>query len=121
MRDLEYPQPFARRSSGPAALGLALLLPAALLISAGALPQSGKAKRPKPSADAGVSVHPVHSVHTVHSPATAPGFDTTVAPFVKKYCIACHSGSSAQAAIVLGREKDAAGVLKNRKTWEAVS
>lgn len=104
MPNFEMQRIFARRGSGPFGLALALLLPAGLLISAAAVPPSGKARRPK-------------AAMTVAD----PGFDTAAAPLIKKYCIACHSGASAQAGILLGREKDSAGVLKNRKTWEAVS
>src|SRR5207247_2218201 len=100
MRDFDLQQSFSRRRTVTVALGLALLLPASLLISAAAVPQSSKARKAKPAAA-----------------NTTAGFETAAGSFVKKYCIACHSGSSAQAAILLGRENDSAGVLKNRKTW----
>ena len=92
-----------RRSSG-AVLAIGLLLPAGLLVSAAAIPQSGRAHRAKPAAG-----------------AADPGFDGSVAPVIKRYCVSCHSGAGAQAGIVVNREKDSAGILKNRKTWEAVS
>lgn len=106
MRDLQFQPKFAKRGSS-AALALAVLMPAGLFAGAAALPQSGKARRARPAAAAAAKAE--------------PGFDALAGSFVKKYCIACHTGSGAQAAILLGREKDSAGVLKNRKTWEAVS
>jgi mono/diheme cytochrome c family protein len=92
------------RVTKPAILGAALILPATLLLSAAAVPQSRRTVRAK-----------------AHASASSGGFDTSAAPFVKKYCIACHSGASPQAGILLSKDKDAAGVLKNRKTWEAVT
>jgi len=104
MDDLELQQAPAYRISKPAILGLALLIPTTLLLSAAALPQSGRVARAKARAS-----------------AAKGGFETSVAPFVKKYCIACHSGGSPQAGILLSKDKDSAGVLKNRKTWESVT
>ena len=102
MLNFQFKLSRARRGPRVAGLALAALLPTGLVIGAAAVPQSGKSRAAKTSPG-------------------AAGFDTAVAPVVKKYCVACHSGNSAQAGITLARDKDAAGVLRNRKTWETVS
>lgn len=79
-----------------------LLLPTTLLLSAAALPPATK------------------RVRTSKPGVAAPGFDKTVAPFVNKYCVVCHTGKAAQASIDLSKDHDALAVLKNRKTWESV-
>jgi len=105
MSDFQYNLVRTLRGSRVVLLAIAAVLPTSLLISAAAVPQSAKMRGAKGSG-AGANV---------------AGFDTAVAPVLRKYCIACHSGSGAKAGVLLTRDRDAAGALKNRKTWEAVS
>jgi mono/diheme cytochrome c family protein len=91
-------------SSARALFALGVLLPSSLLLCAAAVPQPSRAHRPKAAKS-----------------AAGDAFNTALAPTVKKYCFACHSGTGAQAGIVLDHDRDTAAVLKDRKTWEAVS
>ncbi len=45
-------------------------------------------------------------------------FEMQAAPFLKKYCIDCHSGDSPEGMLSLAKFTDERTLLKNRKTWE---
>jgi hypothetical protein len=54
-------------------------------------------------------------------PAAAPqSFDATVRPFVKRYCLNCHSGEDAQRGVQLDKYRTAAAVSDDRATWGRV-
>ncbi len=104
MTDFHSDRQHLERRPALVVLALALVLPTGLVVSAATTSHSGKAR---------------HA--TASSAESADTFETNVAPVVKKYCIGCHSGASAQAGVVLTREHDSAGVLSSRKRWEDVS
>uniref|UniRef100_A0A7C2NZH7 DUF1592 domain-containing protein n=1 Tax=Schlesneria paludicola TaxID=360056 RepID=A0A7C2NZH7_9PLAN len=47
-----------------------------------------------------------------------PTFASHAAPFVKKYCLDCHSGEEPEASISFARFNDERALLKDRKLWE---
>lgn len=51
---------------------------------------------------------------------TLPDFSKTGVPFLKKYCLECHSGDKPKAELSLAAFVDNASVVKKRKTWESV-
>ncbi|MCI0700388.1 MAG: DUF1592 domain-containing protein, partial [Planctomycetia bacterium] len=56
-------------------------------------------------------------------PATQPEdptFKTKVLPFVKKYCLDCHSGEKAKGGLMLDAYMNEAHARKDRKNWGAV-
>lgn len=77
---------------------IACALPVLLLSSAVAIPQSKTP--PKPA-------------------ATPDNFAKEVSPFVMKYCFGCHGGDKPQGDVSIGKERNTAEFLKNRKNWEA--
>ncbi|MGA2256591.1 MAG: DUF1592 domain-containing protein, partial [Thermoguttaceae bacterium] len=53
--------------------------------------------------------------------AAAPhSFDTTVLPFVKRYCLDCHSGADAEQGVQLDKYRIAAAVSHDPATWRRV-
>jgi hypothetical protein len=82
------------------------LLPTGLLVYAATLPMASAANPPKPKAAA---------------TSTATGFETEVAPLVRKYCIACHSGPNPSGGVNVANDKTTAAVIKNRSTWENIA
>ncbi len=54
-------------------------------------------------------------------PVTAPrSFDATVRPFLKRYCLECHSGNDAQRGVRLDKNFTAAAVAQDAATWRDV-
>jgi mono/diheme cytochrome c family protein len=54
-------------------------------------------------------------------PAKSPEFfDGTLRPFVKRYCLGCHSGEDAEHGIQLDKYRTAAAVTEDRATWQKV-
>jgi hypothetical protein len=53
-------------------------------------------------------------------PASAPAFETKVLPFVKRYCLDCHSGADAERGISLDKYRTTVAVLKDQATWAKV-
>ncbi len=45
-------------------------------------------------------------------------FKKSIAPFVKKYCVGCHSGPNAKAGIDLSKFKIQADVDRNTRVWK---
>ena len=92
---------------------LAGLLPASTLLYAAAMSQPHAA----PPGKSGAAKKAASAV------ASSPqaGFSHDVLPVVQKYCVACHTGPSAQAGIDLSGYKDAASVLKNGDLWDRVA
>jgi len=45
-------------------------------------------------------------------------FESQAAPFLKKYCIDCHSGAQPEGMLSLAKFTDERALLKSRKTWE---
>jgi len=89
-------------------LAAGIVIPAALLaLGANGAQVSGKRHRS------------AHTASTSSSPAQL-GFDKDVAPVVKKYCVSCHSGPSAQSGVNLEKYKTVASALKDRDTWDRV-
>ncbi len=63
----------------------------------------------------------VFAAEPVKSPvAAAPSFDAGVRPFVKRYCLDCHTGADAQQGVQLDKYRTAAAVLDDRQTWHEV-
>ncbi len=55
------------------------------------------------------------------TPQQQEEYRTRVVPFVKKFCIECHSGADPEAGLLLTKYKDMAGVLKDRRVWRNIS
>lgn len=72
------------------------------------------AKKPVPKAS--LSVHKAHA-----GPQAGEGFQTEVAPFMKKYCLPCHSGDTPSAGVSLSEYKTGADAVKARNLWDKVS
>ncbi|MCW3100397.1 MAG: Protein of unknown function (DUF1587)/Protein of unknown function (DUF1592)/Protein of unknown, partial [Chthonomonadaceae bacterium] len=92
-------------SSRARVLLLTCLLPVTTLLYAAALPQGHsqrKSARPAVTSTGGA------------------GFGHDVLPVLKKYCVGCHTGKSAQAGIDLAVAKDASSVLKDRSSWDLI-
>ena len=54
-------------------------------------------------------------------PLAAPrSFDDTVLPFVKRYCLACHSGAEAERGVQLDKYRTAESVTEDREVWRKV-
>jgi hypothetical protein len=53
-------------------------------------------------------------------PKATREFKTEGVAFLKKHCLACHSGEKPKADLVLDRFADDAALLKDRKTWNRV-
>ncbi len=47
-------------------------------------------------------------------------FDTAVLPFVKQYCLECHSGADAERGVQLDKYRTAAAMAEDRATWRKV-
>ena len=47
-------------------------------------------------------------------------FETAVLPFVKQYCLDCHSGADAERGVQLDKYRTAAAVAEDRATWRKV-
>ena len=54
------------------------------------------------------------------SAAANASFDATVRPFVKQYCLDCHSGSDAQRGLRLDKYRTVAAVSADRAAWRKV-
>jgi mono/diheme cytochrome c family protein len=55
------------------------------------------------------------------APATASQFfDSTVRPFLKQYCLDCHTGADAEGGVQLDKYAKARAVTEDRRTWEKV-
>lgn len=54
-------------------------------------------------------------------PPQAAEFSGKLAPFIKKYCVDCHSGKEAEAAIDFDKYQTAGDFLGDRKTWRNVA
>ncbi len=55
------------------------------------------------------------------APAATPqaaGFESTMGALVKKYCVACHSGSMPAAGITLSSNRTITEILKEHDTWD---
>ena len=52
--------------------------------------------------------------------AASQAFDTAVLPFVKRYCLDCHSGTDAERGVQLEKYRTAAAVSDDRATWGKV-
>jgi hypothetical protein len=52
--------------------------------------------------------------------AIRQSFDATVRPFVKRYCLACHSGTDAKRGVQLDKYLTGAAVSEDRATWGRV-
>ncbi len=50
-------------------------------------------------------------------PKAEPAFKAEGVAFLKKHCLACHSGEKAKADLALDKYADDAALLKDRKTW----
>ena len=108
--------PVVQREAGVAACGgtggrvrkrvlwLSLLLPATTLICAAAVPQS----------------HSQQKMAATSAGSAEAGFGKDVLPVLRKYCVSCHTGKSAQAGIDLAIAKDSSAVLKDRSSWDRV-
>jgi len=60
-------------------------------------------------------------VFAAEPPAAVPqSFDATVLPFVKRYCLKCHSGDDAERGVQLDKYRTAAAVSEDRATWRKV-
>ncbi len=86
------------------------LLPTGLLIYAATLPTVSAAVPPKAKGAAAKA-----------APVASAEFETQVAPLIRKYCIACHSGPNPSGGVNVDKEKTTAAVIKNRSNWENVS
>src|SRR5436305_1317888 len=53
-------------------------------------------------------------------PAAERRFEGAVQPFLKKYCISCHSGDKPKAKLDLSVHTSATAVAKNERIWETV-
>ena len=53
-------------------------------------------------------------------PGEAATFEKHVAPFLGKYCYACHNDTKKRGDVVLDQFKDEASLQKNRKVWDRV-
>src|SRR5262245_24587361 len=53
-------------------------------------------------------------------PAEDPAFKAKVLPFIKKYCLECHSGEKAKGGLTLEGYTSEAHARKDRKNWLAV-
>ena len=53
--------------------------------------------------------------------AWADEYQSTVAPFLAKHCVMCHSTKAKAANLDLERFKDAAAALAERDVWEGVA
>src|SRR5437762_2276612 len=53
-------------------------------------------------------------------PAEDPAFKAKVLPFIKKYCLDCHSGEKAKGGLTLEGYTSEAHARKDRKNWLAV-
>ena len=47
-------------------------------------------------------------------------FDATALPFIKRYCLDCHSGTDAERRVYLDKYRTAAAVAEDRATWRKV-
>jgi hypothetical protein len=69
----------------------------------------------------------VAGVLSAAAPARAQGdprdadFQKEVTPFLKQFCIKCHSGTKPKGGLDLSRLHDAANLVKGRKTWVEVT
>ena len=63
----------------------------------------------------------VFAAEPAKRPAAAPQpFETAVLPFVKRYCLDCHSGADAERGVQLDKYRTAAAVSEDRATWRKV-
>jgi hypothetical protein len=63
----------------------------------------------------------VFAAEPAKRPAAAPQpFETAVLPFVKQYCLDCHSGADAERGVQLDKYRTAAAVAEDRATWRKV-
>jgi hypothetical protein len=65
-------------------------------------------------------VHAPESSTVSAQPKTEPAFKTEGVAFLKKHCLACHSGAKPKADLALDKFADDAALLKDRKTWNRV-
>jgi mono/diheme cytochrome c family protein len=89
-------------------LAAGIFLPAALLVYGADAAQVSKRRARSHSASSAAS-------------STQVSFDKNVAPLLKKYCLSCHSGTSAQSGVALDKYKSVATILKDRDTWDRVA
>ena len=54
------------------------------------------------------------------TPTEDPAFKQKIQPFVKKYCVGCHSGEKAKGGLALDVYMNEAHARKDRKNWAAV-
>ncbi len=110
LRSSRCPTGVESRLKRSSVLLLSGLLPTGLLIYAATLPTVSAAVPPKSkqaSANAMASA--------------AGGFETEVAPLMRKYCLSCHSGPNPSGGVNADKDKTTASVIKNRSTWENIS
>jgi hypothetical protein len=53
-------------------------------------------------------------------PALAPGFESTVLPFLKDYCLGCHGGGKPKGKLDLSGFASVEAVVKNVRVWSGV-
>ncbi len=85
------------------------LLPTGLLVYATTLPPAGASTPPKGKQTA------------AHAAPTTSSFETDVAPLMRKYCLACHSGPNPSGGVNADKDTTTAAVIKNRSTWENIA
>ncbi len=54
------------------------------------------------------------------APAEDPTFSTKIQPFLKKYCVECHTGDKPKGGLTLDAYQSEAHARKDRKNWGAV-
>ncbi|MBN9122741.1 MAG: DUF1592 domain-containing protein [Planctomycetes bacterium] len=70
--------------------------------------------------DANPNGQPVKAAPPAKEPAEDPAFKAKVLPFIKKYCLDCHSGEKAKGGLTLEGYVSEAHARKDRKNWLAV-
>ena len=110
MRAFQRPGEGRGRLKRSSVLLISGLLPTGLLVYAATLPLTSAAVPPKAKLTA------------AHPSASGPtGFETQVAPLMRKYCIACHSGPNPSGGVNVANDKTTAAVIKNRSAWENIA
>jgi hypothetical protein len=70
---------------------------------------------------AALAVAMVAGLEPVKPPAAQPEFfNSELRPFLRRYCLDCHSGADAEGSVQLDRFANPQSVLEDRKTWERV-
>jgi hypothetical protein len=104
------------------ALRSALILLGAATACLGAGWVTGLGTKPRPavaSTFAEADPQPPKSAQPV-APAEDATFKTKIQPFLKKYCVECHSGEKPKAGLTLDAYQSEAHARKDRKNWGAV-